>query len=145
MTTPTITAPEVARTCLCLHVQRAARTVGRRYDQALHPLGLTNGQFSILMFLNRPQPVGMAELAKPLGMDRTTLTAALKPLERRGLVRLDQDPDDCRARRIELTDAGRALLGDAVPLWERAQAELEKTVLADTDLNRLRANLAAMA
>lgn len=138
------TARDVARTCLCLHVQRAARTVGRRYDQALRPLGITNGQFSILMVLSRPQPTGMTELADFIGMDRTTLTAALKPLERRGLVQLDQDAEDRRARRITLTDAGRALIGEAVPLWKRVQGEVSRT-LPGTELDRLRADLKAMA
>ena len=78
---------KVRDTCLCLHVQRAARAVARRFDIALRPLGLTNGQFSLLMSLNRPKPPGMANVAALLAMDRTTLTANLKPLERRGLLR----------------------------------------------------------
>lgn len=144
MTARTITAREVAHTCLCLHVQRAARTVGRRYDQAFRPLRLTNGQFSILMALSRPQPTGMAEVAEILGMDRTTLTAALKPLERRGLLQLEADARDRRARRMALTDAGRALVGEALPLWEQAQAGVSG-LLPDSDLDRLRSDLKAMA
>src|SRR6202453_5416763 len=88
--------------CLCLHVQRAARALGRRFDDALRPFGLTNGQFSLLMSLNRPQPPGMAAVASLLAMDRTTLTAALKPLERRGLVKVAMDPADRRGRRLKL-------------------------------------------
>lgn len=74
--------------CLCLHVQRAARALARHFDDALRPAGLTNGQFSLLMSLNRPTPPGMGDVADLLAMDRTTLTAALKPLERRGLVKI---------------------------------------------------------
>ena len=140
MTVRTITAREVARTCLCLHVQRASRMVGRRYDQAFRPLGLTNGQFSILMALSRPQPTGMAEVAEILGMDRTTLTAALKPLERRGLLQLGQNAEDRRARQITLTDAGRRLVSEAMPLWEQAQNELGE-LMPDANLDRLRADL----
>src|SRR5437660_7225430 len=80
--------------CLCLHVQRAARALARRFDEALRPLGLTNGQFSLLMSLNRPQPPSMGSVAALLAMDRTTLTAALKPLERRRLVEVTPDPAD---------------------------------------------------
>lgn len=47
---------EVRDACLCLHVQRAARALARRFDEALRPVGLTNGQFSLLMALNRPAP-----------------------------------------------------------------------------------------
>jgi hypothetical protein len=49
------TTVHVRDTCLCLHLQRAARAVARRFDTALRPLGITNGQFSLLMSLNRPE------------------------------------------------------------------------------------------
>src|ERR1700712_4347731 len=109
----------VRDTCLCLHVQRAARALARRFDLALRPLGLTNGQFSLLMALNRPAPATMRSVAALLAMDRTTLTAALKPLERRGLVEVTVDPADRRGRLLRLTAEGRALLRNAVPIWER--------------------------
>jgi DNA-binding MarR family transcriptional regulator len=115
----------VRDTCLCLHVQRAARTLARRFDEALRPVGLTNGQFSLMMSLNRPVPAGMGSVAALLGMDRTTLTAALKPLERRGLVRIAPDPADKRGRLLTLTDEGRTLLAGAVPIWEATHAAIE--------------------
>ena len=71
--------------CFCLHVRRAARALARRYDTALRPAGMTSGQFSLMMALNRPVPPQMHAVADLLAMDRTTLTAAIKPLERRGL------------------------------------------------------------
>src|SRR6202050_1017193 len=87
-TVPFETTLLVRDCCLCLHVQRAARALARRFDEALRPLDLTNGQFSLLMSLNRPKPPAMGAVASLLVMDRTTLTAALKPLERRGLVKV---------------------------------------------------------
>src|SRR5271168_2230642 len=104
--------------CLCLHVQRTARALARRFDEALRPLDLTNGQFSLLMSLNRPKPPAMGAVASLLAMDRTTLTAALKPLERRGLVKVRADPQDRRGRRLSLTRKGRTLLANAAPIWE---------------------------
>ena len=104
---------EVRDRCLCLHLQRAARAVARRFDEVLRPFGLTNGQFSLLMSLNRPHPPRIGDLVPLLAMDRTTLTAAFKPLERRGLVRVLVDPDDRRGRRIAITDAGRDALAAA--------------------------------
>src|SRR5258707_13514506 len=89
--------------CLCLHLQRAARALARRFDEALRPIGLTNGQFSLLMSLNRREPPGIASVATLLAMDRTTLTAALKPLERRGLVTVAKDGSDRRGRILNLT------------------------------------------
>ncbi|MEZ2408301.1 DNA-binding MarR family transcriptional regulator [Bosea sp. OAE752] len=115
--------------CLCLHVQRAARALARRFDEALRPLGLTNGQFSLLMSLNRPEPPSLKPVAELLAMDRTTLTAALKPLERRGLVSIAADPRDRRSRRLSLTPAGLELLAAAVPIWQRTHE------IVDTQLN----------
>ena len=79
--------------CLCLHAQRAARALARRFDAGFRPFGITSGQFSLLMALNRPQPAPLGAVAALLAMDRTTLTAALKPLERRGLVVVAQSRD----------------------------------------------------
>ena len=112
--------------CLCLAVRQAARALSRRFDEAFRPLGLTSGQFSLLMSLNRPEPPTLGSVANLLAMDRTTLTANLKPLERRGLVETQPDPDDRRSRRLALTAAGRKTLGTAVPVWERTQAELAR-------------------
>src|SRR6516162_4595181 len=99
----------VRDSCLCLHVQRAARALARRFDDALRPIGLTNGQFSLMMSLNRPEPPDMGSVASLLGMDRTTLTAAVKPLERRGLLKIKVDPVDRRSRIMTLTQKGRRL------------------------------------
>jgi DNA-binding MarR family transcriptional regulator len=128
--------------CICLHLQRAARSVARLYDEALRPVGLTNGQFSIMMALNRPEPPAMGAVASVLALDRTTLTANLKPLARRGLVSVDVDPEDRRSRRIALTDAGRKLLADAVPLWTAKQDEVERLV---TDAEAVRRELRALS
>src|SRR5262245_44651340 len=88
------TTIHVSDTCLCLHTQRAARALAARFDDALTPVGITSGQFSLLMSLNRPAPPSLGSMAALLAMDRTTLTANLKPLERRGLVSVATDPKD---------------------------------------------------
>jgi DNA-binding MarR family transcriptional regulator len=115
----------VRDTCLCFHARRAARTLARRFDEALRPFGLTNGQFSLMISLNRPDPPTMSSVASLLAMDRTTLTAALKPLERDGLIKLIVDANDRRSRRMELTLAGHRLLNRAFPVWRRTQAEID--------------------
>jgi DNA-binding MarR family transcriptional regulator len=125
-------------------VQRAARALARRFDEVLRPLGLTNGQFSLLMSLNRPAAPGMAAVANLLAMDRTTLTAALKPLERRGLVKVAMDPADRRGRRLKLTAQGMKLLAEAAPVWERTHGEVE-SLLGDGEPDRLRRGLRALA
>ena len=141
---PFETTLEVRDTCLCLHLQRAARALARRFDAALRPLGLTSGQFSLLMSLNRPEPASIGNVSSLLAMDRTTLTANLKPLERRGLVTVAADNSDKRTRRLSLTPAGRALLGAAVPVWRRTHAEIAG-LLTGSGSDRLRADLRALS
>jgi DNA-binding MarR family transcriptional regulator len=115
----------VGRSCLCLRVQRASRAIGRLFDEELRPVGLNNWQFSLLMSLNQPSAPTVNGLAEQLGMDRTTTTKNLRPLERRGLVEIRHDEEDARVRRIVLTDAGRALLADAVRHWQIANKAVE--------------------
>ena len=134
----------VRDTCLCLHLQRAARVVARRFDDALRPLDLTSGQFSLLMSLNRPEPPTIGNVAPLLAMDRTTLTAALKPLERRGLVNVVVDEIDKRSRRLVLTAAGRALLVAALPIWKRTHAAVD-LLLGKSSPDRLRDDLRALS
>ena len=130
--------------CLCLHVQRAARALARRFDDALRPFDLTNGQFSLLMSLNRPEPPPMGPVASLLAMDRTTLTAALKPLERRGLVKITKDPADRRSRVLHLTEEGRQLLARAVPVWRTTHDDLEREA-PKANFDSLRTNLRAIS
>jgi DNA-binding MarR family transcriptional regulator len=130
----------VRDTCLCLHVQRAARALARRFDNAMKPIGLTNGQFSLMMSLNRPQPAPMGHVASLLAMDRTTLTAALKVLERRGLVETTVDPKDRRGRLLRLTDDGMTMLSAALPIWIRVHGEIDAE-LGEGGPEELRATL----
>ena len=141
---PFETTLRVRDCCLCLHVQRAARALARRFDEALRPIGLTNGQFSLMMSLNRPEPPGMTSVATLLAMDRTTLTAALKPLERRGLVTVAKDPADRRGRLLSLTPEGKTLLTSATPIWKQTHRYVE-ALLKDADPDRLRNSLRALS
>jgi DNA-binding MarR family transcriptional regulator len=139
---PLATTHLVRDACLCLHVQRAARALARRFDEVLRPLDLTQGQFSLLTSLNRPEPPSIGSVAALLAMDRTTLTANLKPLERRHLVKIAVDRQDKRSRRLIITATGRALLSKAFPLWKQAHAETERLITgisADDLRNVLRA------
>lgn len=130
--------------CICLRAHRAARTLARRFDGAFQPLGLTHGQFSLMMSLNRPTPPSMGSVAALLAMDRTTLTAALKPLARRGLIVSSPDPADMRSRLVALTPAGHSLLARAVPIWHATHASIERS-LPRPDRSRLRELLNRLA
>jgi len=142
-TIPIETTWRVRDECLCLATQKAARALARRFDEAFRPLNITSGQFSLLMSLNRPEPPSIGAVASVLAMDRTTLTANLKPLEKRRLVEVAVDPADKRGRLLKLTAAGRALLKAAVPIWERTQADAERALARNAE--SLRAGLRALS
>lgn len=140
---PLETALHIRDNCLCLHVQRAARRLARRFDDALRPHGLTHGQFSLMVALSRPVPHPMAPVAALLAMDRTTLTANLKPLERRRLVRIAAARDDKRGRVLMLTGAGRKLLSAALPAWRDIHAAIEPALVEPGTLRQELRTLAA--
>jgi DNA-binding MarR family transcriptional regulator len=117
----TKTASSVRDGCLCLHVQRAARVITRQYDEAFRAVGLTSGQFSLLMSLSQPAGVSIGEFAQEMAMDRTTLTAYLKPLTEKKFVTIEPDPEDGRGRIISITAKGTAQLNAALPIWRNVQ------------------------
>ena len=124
MDSPDLPTPvQMSTDCVCLNTQRAARAVARRYDAALRPAGLTSGQFSILAALNQDAAVSIGVLADGLGLERTTLTRNVAPLEKAGLVRSGAAAGDKRVRGLSLTALGREKLALAVPLWSAAQRD----------------------
>ena len=133
----------VRDSCLCLATQRAARALSRRFDDVFRPLGITSGQFSLLMALSRPAPWRIGDLAQMLVMDRTTITANLKPLERDGLIAIEVAAQDKRARQVSLTPAGRKLLARALPIWTKTHLEVD--ALLGRDPAPLRADLSALS
>ncbi len=100
------------------------------YDAALAPAGLKGTQVALLNAVSLLDRPGMQRLAAALGMDRTTLTRNLRPLEVRALVAL-WPGEDQRERHVSLTGAGRATLAEALRLWEAAQEQLVSRLGAD--------------
>lgn len=118
------TIHEIRDSCLCLATQRAARVLARRFDRLFAPLGITNGQFSMMVALSGQWRPKLSELAQFLAMDQATMTAAVKALERRGLLTLAPDATDGRIRRPVLTEEGARVVGEAAPLWKSEHAKL---------------------
>ncbi len=116
--------PEV---CHCFAVRSAARHVTQFYDQLLEPTGLRITQYSILAMLKRLGPLTINALAKVLLTDRTTLGRNILPLERDGLIRIEQGASDRRAKELHLTTAGEKRLQAAWPAWLKAQATFESS------------------
>jgi len=109
--------------CTGSNLRRATRAVSRIYDEALAPAGLRGTQFSLLIALSFFKEAPLLRVAEELGLDRTTLTRNLQPLERAGLVASSPGKDQ-RVRLLRLTDAGQRNLQRAYPLWEEAQAKV---------------------
>ena len=109
--------------CTCFNLRKAARAVTQMYDEALKPSGLRATQFSLLSVVENNGPIGIAELAKRLVTDRTTLTRNLKPLLREELLEVVEVADR-RQRPITLTPRGRDTLARALPLWREVQARM---------------------
>jgi DNA-binding MarR family transcriptional regulator len=135
---------QISEACYCLGLRRAARTLSRRYDEALRPLELNNGQFSMLTAIAGLAPVPLNVLADTLAMDRTTVTAALKPLQRRGLVTVEVSSSDLRAREADLTPDGRALVARAIKRWQAIQQAIESE-LTPAGADRLHEQLRRLA
>jgi len=126
--------------CTCLRLRKAARRITQIYDGYVEPFGLTITQFGLLAHLRVLDGISVGALAEKLVMDPTTLTRNLRPLERKGFVRLEPDPDDRRSRSLHLTDEGREALRAARPAWARAQRHVEE-MLGNADTAVLNAAL----
>lgn len=125
--------------CTCFRLRKLTRLVTQRYDRELAAAGLNLNQYSILKRAARvPQAVGA--LAREIGMDRTTLSRDLKPLDAAGWIELVASEDDARQRLIHLTPAGKRVLAKAHPLWRKAQDDVDAR-LGSTHVQALHAHL----
>lgn len=140
---PIDTVRHIRDSCLCLASQRAARRLGRRFDRLFAPLGITNGQFSLMVALSGEWQPRLGELADFLGMDHATASTAVRTLGKRGLLDLVPDEADARARRPRLTEAGRQTIAQAAPLWKEEHRRLNAELGLDDsrDLATLLAGL----
>ena len=130
---------DAARDCACFNLRKAARAVTQLYEAVLAPTGIHATQFSVLVALALADGAPLSRVAEALVMDRTTLTRNLRPLARRGWVRIEAG-EDRRERNLSLTRSGRAALERALPLWQQAQVRLHEG-LGDARWERLLADL----
>lgn len=107
--------------CNLFFLRRAARAVSRQYGAVMKSTGLQPTQFSVLFILNRSGSLSITELANKMGLDRSSMSRNLAPLQKEGLISL-ADEDLQRARAVNLTSRGRIVLDEALPLWRQAQA-----------------------
>jgi DNA-binding MarR family transcriptional regulator len=110
----------LCRQCHCLVARKRARAITRHFEAYLRPHGLRATQFSILAALTLAGPKRMGELARMLGLERTTLTRIAGLLEGKGWIQ-SQASEDSRERPLRVTAAGRRKLESAYPSWKEAQ------------------------
>ena len=120
-------ARKMIESCACHRIRMAARAVTRSYDDAFRPLGLRATQVSLLAAVALEGAMSIASLARLIGMDRSTLTRNLAPLEKEGLLAVGGEGWR-RSRTLRITAKGRARLDKALPLWEGAQKRLKQEV-----------------
>ena len=133
--------------CTCSALRMAARRLSQSYDAALAPESLSVSQYAVLSNLAKRGAAGpptVGDLADLLGLDRTTLTHNLRPLERDGWLTVFVDPADKRLRRVALTPAGRDKRARCLPLWHAAQERFDRDFGAAPS-RALRASLVAIA
>jgi DNA-binding MarR family transcriptional regulator len=129
------TCQEMGRSCLGFNLRKADLAVMQIFDEEVRSLDLRCTQFGLLMVARVMEPVALSQLSDHLGIDRTTLSRNLKPLEKRGLVRVVSG-EDRRERKLSLTPEGHRLLLKAHSAWSRTQARLVK-LIGKTELDRL--------
>ena len=127
---PDTTDYMAAAGCFCLASRQAARKITRLYDSYMQESGVRVTQFTILsqLMLRGEMPIG--KLAGFLGMERTTLTRNLAPLETQKWISI-RAGDDPRARVIGITGQGRNVVRRSFPYWSKAQAHIGKLLGAD--------------
>jgi DNA-binding MarR family transcriptional regulator len=118
-------AQAMLQRCLFQRTRAAARAVTRFYDDQLRPTGLRATQANVLATVAAKGELSISALSDELGMDRTTLTRNLRPLEQRGLLVVSPEGPH-RIRLVRLTSLGVTALGEVAVLWEKAQSALEE-------------------
>jgi DNA-binding MarR family transcriptional regulator len=115
--------------CNCAALRKASRRMSQFYDEILASSGLKSTQYAMLNEIERrpDQPPTMREMADALMLDQSTIGQNLRPLERDGLVSLEQDPNDRRRRYVKLTRKGKSRFAIAQPLWSDAQTRFENS------------------
>ena len=137
---------EMQGKCVCYNIRKAARLVTQLYDTTLEPSGLLGTQFVLLAAIGRMGAATITRLGQAMGMDRTTVTRNLRPLERQGFIEMDAGLDR-RTHIVRLTEQGRQAMKAALPFWQQAQATVisrfgqDRTTALLTELQALEAQV----
>lgn len=113
------------RVSLLYLVKQVELAIRGHLDELLKPAGVTALQYTALTVLRHRDSLTSADLARRSFVTPQSMTDLVKALERRGLIERRQDRDHGRRLLIQLTGAGRELLGEFEP---RARALEDRMV-----------------
>ncbi len=116
--------------CTCFNLRKAARVVTQIFDNAMRSINLRATQFTLLALAYAHGPITVTKLSEEMVADRTTLSRNLNPMEKSGLIRIEQG-DDRRTRIVIITESGKRKLEEAYPLWKKAQLEIKDVMGTD--------------
>lgn len=113
--------------CTAFNLKKATRAVQNLYDEAFKDVGLEGTQFTVLSHVFIFGPISITKLAESMHVDRTTVARNLGPLVKRGLIETRQG-NDRRAKIINVTDEGKSILSQALPVWRNTHEQIVSTI-----------------
>jgi DNA-binding MarR family transcriptional regulator len=90
---------------------------------ALAPFGISGREAAVLRAVDNPHPLAQGQIARRMGIDRTTMVALIDDLQQRGLVQRRQDPHDRRKNVVELTGTGQDITRQATRIGEQVEQD----------------------
>ena len=121
-------------------VRRTHRAFTRALQARIAPHGVSIGMWYFLRVLWQEDGISQRELSQRVGMMEPTTASALTNMERKGFVRRLRNRTDRSIVNVFLTERGRALRGELLPLAAAVNEAALRGVSAD-ELGRLRALL----
>jgi len=105
-------------------MRRAQQRAVELFQRAVGRNGLTPRQFAVMLTIGQLPGLKQTELVDLTGIDRSTLAEMIERLARQGLVNRRRTRADQRANAVELTEAGRQAVHEAIPAVRRAQTQI---------------------
>src|ERR671938_1285750 len=119
-------------------VNRAARSFVKALDLELHDkVGVTVGQWKVIVMLVKQNGLTQKETADKLGLESPTLIPIIDKMEKEGLIIRKVDPSDRRNNRIYRTERADALWDKTIKCALRIR-EVSAKDIPDENMNIIR-------
>lgn len=127
--------------CVAFNLRKSSQAVSRFYAQEMQGSPVKGPLFGLLATIHKRGPATITAIAREIGLDRTTLTRNLKPLEQRGMIHIARVT--ANRKEIRILPAGEAALRSALLCWRKAQKKVIDA-LGERRWDRMRKDLAAV-